>query len=127
MTGESSLFTTPGIPLNQTVCLADGSVITIRSKGTVSLSEHDGLYYFGETPSQASSLQASAISESSSFNVYFHTLSLWHARLGHVNFQYLCLLFLSLIKACKANKFQCEVCELSKHTRTSYVTHCIVS
>jgi hypothetical protein len=48
-------------------------------------------------------------------------LTLWHAHLGHVNFQYLCLLFPPFIKACKDHKFQCEVCEVSKHTCTSYI------
>ena len=49
-------------------------------------------------------------------------MTLWHAHLGHANFQYLCLLFPSFIKVCKDHKFQCEVCELSKHTRTSYIS-----
>ena len=46
---------------------------------------------------------------------------MWHARLGHANFQFLCLLFPKLIKACKTSKFHCVVCELSKHTHSSYI------
>jgi hypothetical protein len=83
--------------------------------------EHDGLYYFGDPPPTTSGLQASILLSSSSYVFSFKTLTLWHTRLGHVNFQYLCLLFPSFIKACKDHKFQCEVCELSKHTHTSYI------
>ena len=35
----------------------------------------------------------------------------------------ICVLFPTLNKACKHNKFHCVVCELSKHTCTSYVPH----
>ena len=44
------------------------------------------------------------------------TLHLWHTRLRHVNFQYLCLLFSLFKQACH---FKCLVCELSKHTCSS--------
>lgn len=96
--------------------------------------ERDGLYYFGDPlPSSASSsslhvfsplmLESSVLSpsglKSSVFS--FQTLDLWHARLGHANFQYLCWLFPSFNKACQKFNFQCDVCELSKHTRTSYI------
>lgn len=43
--------------------------------------------------------------------------------LGHANFQYLCLLFPPFNKACKAHKFQCDVCELAKHSHTIYIPH----
>jgi transposase InsO family protein len=174
MTGESSLFSSPLIPITQSVCLADNSTSHISHKGDVFLSsdillssvlhvpnfafnllsvsrlakslncaviflpyhcllqdlnskkifgrgyERDGLYYFGEPP-PTSGLQASILPYSNSNVFSLKTLTLWHARLGHVNFQYLCLLFPSLIKTCKDHKFQCVVCELSKHTRTSYI------
>ena len=48
-------------------------------------------------------------------------LNLWHTRLGHVNFQYVCLLFSLLSNFYKTFKFYCEVCELSKHTHSSYI------
>ncbi|XP_059659294.1 protoporphyrinogen oxidase 1, chloroplastic isoform X2 [Cornus florida] len=71
--------------------------------------EHDGLCYFRDPPSTppllASSLQAFVLQVSRSYDFSFQTLNLWHAPLGHVNFQYLCLLFPSLIMACKDNKF----------------------
>ena len=68
-------------------------------------------------------MQASVLPQSLSPVFTSQTLELWHARLGHVNFQYLCLLFPALNKACKHNKFHCVVCELSKHTHTSYIPH----
>jgi len=59
---------------------------------------------------------------SGSYVFSLNNLELWHAQVGHVNFQYLCLLFPELIKACKFHKFKCVVCELSKHVRTSYIS-----
>ena len=68
-----------------------------------------------------SSLQASVLPNFKSCVFSSKTLHLWHARLGHVNFQYLCLLFLLLKQACHDCHFKCVVCELSKHTRSSYL------
>ena len=175
MTGESSLFSSPLIPITQSVSLTNGSTSHISHKGDVILLsdimlssvlhvpnfafnllsvscltkslncaviflpyhcllqdlnlrkifgkgyERDGLYYFGEPPPTKSSFQALVLPQSSCYLFPLKTLNLWHARSGHVNFQYLCLLFPSLIKACKDHKFQCVVCELSKHTCTSYI------
>ena len=73
---------------------------------------------------QASILQVpnnSVLPDSNKYVFSLQTLDLWHARLGHANFQYLCGLFPPLNKACKDFNFQCVVCELSKHTRTSYI------
>ena len=50
--------------------------------------KRDGLYYFGDPPPTTSSLQASVLPSSSSYVFSLKTLTLWHARLGHVNFQY---------------------------------------
>ena len=105
--------------------LQDLSLKKIFGKGY----ERDGLYFFGDPPPATSSLQASVLPSSSSYVFSFKTLTLWHACLGHANFQYLCLLFPSFTKACKDHKFQCEVCELSKHTHISYIPrmHCTSS
>ncbi|GFZ20884.1 hypothetical protein Acr_29g0000460 [Actinidia rufa] len=188
MIGELATFTSPVTSIHQSVCIANGSSIPIRSQGDACLSsditlssvyyvpnfaynllsvsrlakdlncavvflpsrcllqdltskkifgrgyERDGLYYFGDPlPSSASSsslhvfsppmLESSVLSpsglKSSVFS--FQTLDLWHARLGHANFQYLCWLFPSFNKACQKFNFQCDVCELSKHTRASYI------
>ena len=94
--------------------------------------ERDGLYYFGDPPSSkesSSSLQASVLPisnnsvlpESNNYVFSLKTLDLWHARLGRVDFQYLCWLFPSLNKACKNFNFKCVVCELSNHVCTSYI------
>ncbi|KAK8954800.1 hypothetical protein KSP39_PZI002048 [Platanthera zijinensis] len=45
------------------------------------------------------------------------TSSLWHARLGHANPKIVSSLFPSVSFE---HPFQCDVCQLSKHTRTSY-------
>ena len=86
--------------------------------------DHDGLYYFSDPlpPSVSSSnLQVSVLPLSTSSVFSLATLELWYVRLRHANFQYLCWLFLSLNKACKNFTFKCVVCELSTHTRTSYI------
>lgn len=44
---------------------------------------------------------------------------LWHYRLGHPNFMYLEKIFPSLFNKNQKN-FQCETCQLSKHTRSHY-------
>ncbi|XP_028094616.1 uncharacterized protein LOC114294675 [Camellia sinensis] len=89
--------------------------------------ERDGLYYFGDPSDQPSStfasFQASILPTSISCIFFVQTLELWHARMGHVNFQYLCQLFPLLNKACKDSIFHCVTCELSKHIRTSYIPH----
>ncbi|GFY81087.1 hypothetical protein Acr_01g0008960 [Actinidia rufa] len=62
MTGELATFTSPVTSIHQSVCIADGSSIPIRSQGDACLSsddltskkifgkgyERDGLYYFGD-------------------------------------------------------------------------------
>jgi hypothetical protein len=58
---------------------------------------------------------------SSSYIFSLRTLKLWHDCLGQANFQYLCLLFHSLIKACRTHLFVCVVCEISKPSRSSYI------
>lgn len=43
-------------------------------------------------------------------------IMLWHYRLGHPNFVYLEKLFPTLFNNKSPKNFQCEVCQLSKHT-----------
>ncbi|CAN1756938.1 hypothetical protein LINPERHAP1_LOCUS6334, partial [Linum perenne] len=47
---------------------------------------------------------------------------LWHFRLGHPSFLYLERVFPQLFINKSAKKFQCEVCQLAKHTRSIYST-----
>src|ERR1044072_1910570 len=50
---------------------------------------------------------------------YENSVMLWHYRLGHPNFMYLEKMFPSLFNKSQ-RRFQCEVCQISKHTRNSY-------
>ncbi|MCR2847981.1 DDE-type integrase/transposase/recombinase, partial [Weizmannia coagulans] len=50
-------------------------------------------------------------------------IMLSHFWLGHPNFVYLQKLFPSLFINKKPSSFQCEVCQSSKHSRTSYPMH----
>ena len=53
------------------------------------------------------------------FQFLFQIMILWHYRLGHPSFKYLKHLFRSLFNK-YSKEFQCEVCQLSKHVRSSY-------
>ena len=63
---------------------------------------------------------------SASFSIPFNSpnndsvIKLWHYRLGHPNFLYLKNLFPKLFKNSNAKSFQCQICQLSKHARTSF-------
>ena len=46
-----------------------------------------------------------------------------HYRLGHPNFSYLEKLYPSLFINKNSKSFQCEICQLAKHTRSSYSNH----
>lgn len=92
---------------------------------------HSGLHLFQEKQPPSSSFNPS---ESSSNFVKFipnssfssRSLSsesqvmLQHFCLGHPNFLYLEKQFPHLFSNKKSSHFQCEICQLSKHTRTSY-------
>ena len=45
---------------------------------------------------------------------------LCHFRMGHPNFQYLRQVFPYIFSNNKPSDFQCEICELAKHQRTSF-------
>ena len=47
-------------------------------------------------------------------------IMLWHYRVGHPNFMYLEKLFPSLFRNRSPKFFNCEICQLVKHTRTNY-------
>ena len=49
-------------------------------------------------------------------------IMLWHYRLGHPNFMYLEKLFPSLFINKNSKSFGCEICQFSKHTRSSYAS-----
>jgi GAG-pre-integrase domain len=49
-------------------------------------------------------------------------LLLHHKRLGHPSFSLLSRLYSCLFEKAKENKLFCDVCELGKHTKNSYVS-----
>ena len=84
--------------------------------------ERDGLYYL-ETPSQSNTTKGitshSPVSESFSSNkekVWLH-----HRRLGYPSFRIIKILFPPLFKDLSVEHFHCEVCELAKHKRISFL------
>ena len=62
------------------------------------------------------SSQSCFVSESSSDK----DVMVWHYRLGHLNFPYLSKIFPLLFRNKNPLHFQCEVCQLAKHTRSTY-------
>ncbi|KAL5840582.1 hypothetical protein ACOSQ4_013190 [Xanthoceras sorbifolium] len=88
----------------------------------------EGLYILQEDNSARKGSQPreyvsfkSQVTESVTLNKN-NAIMLWHFRLGHPNFMYLEKLFPNLFINKNASQFQCEVCHLSKHTRSSYPT-----
>lgn len=74
--------------------------------------ERDGLYYLDNAPAPlALSTRCSPAKDE---------LTLLHYRLGHVSFQSLSRLFPSKFNISCKEGLVCDVCELAKHTRTSY-------
>ncbi|KAG8502903.1 hypothetical protein CXB51_000532 [Gossypium anomalum] len=71
----------------------------------------DGLYVWKKNSSQ----EGMALSTSKE-----DSIMLWHHRLGHPNFMYLKKLFPLLFLNKKISSLNCEVCQLSKHTRVPY-------
>ncbi|KAG8479954.1 hypothetical protein CXB51_025047 [Gossypium anomalum] len=71
----------------------------------------DGLYVWNKNSSQ----EGMALSTSKE-----DSIMLWHRRLGHPNFMYLKKLFPLLFLNKKISSLNCEVCQLSKHTRVPY-------
>ncbi|KAG8473962.1 hypothetical protein CXB51_033910 [Gossypium anomalum] len=71
----------------------------------------DGLYVWNKNSSQ----ERMALSTSKE-----DSIMLWHRRLGHPNFMYLKKLFPLLFLNKKISSLNCEVCQLSKHTRLPY-------
>ncbi|CAN0905026.1 Retrovirus-related Pol polyprotein from transposon RE1, partial [Linum grandiflorum] len=87
------------------------------------LEVRDGLYVIKTepigslTPKEDLSLAYAASSSSSSMD---SAVLLWHFRLGHPSFMYLERIAPQLFQNKKAKFFNCEVCQLAKHTRTTY-------
>ncbi|PKA63925.1 Retrovirus-related Pol polyprotein from transposon TNT 1-94 [Apostasia shenzhenica] len=86
---------------------------------------HGGLYLLkennllGRQVHPSSCVSVNLISNSVSVPVESQVM-LWHCRLGHPNFAYIEKLFPHLFINKKSNFYQCEVCQLAKHTRQVY-------
>lgn len=96
---------------------SNGCVFQDKASGKMigSAKECNGLYLLGSTP----------------FNVFNKwvlnvncpgDILLWHFRLGHPNFQYMRKVYPDLFNNKSSTSFQCEICQLSKHTRATYPT-----
>ena len=77
------------------------------------------------TTSECGNLGVKSHCQFSSFESVDHSnkvcsIMMWHYRLGHPNFSYFERLFPSLFINKKEKLFQCDVCQLSKHTRIHY-------
>lgn len=96
-------------------------LISERTIGTAEL--RSGLYILEADPAlnlQCNSTQQSALqNKNRTISNKESTVMLWHYRLGHPNFLYLEKLFPELFINKSPREFSCEVCELSKHTRSS--------
>ncbi|KAL5856724.1 hypothetical protein ACOSQ3_004182 [Xanthoceras sorbifolium] len=80
---------------------------------------HDGLYYFEtDLPKSGQAFVSGTDSVSVSSN---RDIMLWHHKLGHPSYNYLKRLFPSLFNKTSV-PFECEICQIAKHTRTSFPT-----
>ncbi|XP_075475765.1 uncharacterized protein LOC142511512 [Primulina tabacum] len=82
-----------------------------------------GLYLFTMKPPVESSSNAPDHHTSAVQSIRNNEFLLWHYRLGHPNFLYLKKLFPSLVNNKTSHSPYCDVCQFSKHTRTSFTPH----
>ena len=75
--------------------------------------------YVSESVSNSVHSVSNSVSNSVSMSVESQVM-LWHFRLGHPNFVYLEKLFPHLFIKEKSNFYQCEICQIAKHTRHVY-------
>lgn len=80
-----------------------------------------GLYLLELKPLAAPPVPGASSSSISAFQIHKDTdILLWHLRLGLPNFVYLKQLFLSLFNNKMVTSPFCDVCQLSKHTRSIF-------
>ena len=72
-----------------------------------------------ESSSNSVNLVSNSVSSSNSISVKSQVM-LWHYRLDHPNFAYIEKLFPQLFINKSSSFYQCEVCQLAKHTRHVY-------
>ena len=90
-----------------------------KTIGTAEL--HDDLYIMnGAAGGEGLGGQSRALVTSNSTNNRDSQIMLWHSRLGHPSFGYLEKLLPRLFLNKSSKDLQCEVCQLAKHTHSSY-------
>ena len=80
--------------------------------------ESGGLYFFEDGSSMIRPIQNTCYSSVSITND--KKIMLWHFRLGHPNFHYLRYLLPNLFNNKDQSLFQCEICQLAKHRRSTF-------
>ncbi|XP_058180009.1 uncharacterized protein LOC131298542 [Rhododendron vialii] len=94
----------------------------IRTRQTIGYSVRRGkLYYLDLVSTSSDKLRKALVADSFEGEKKKSEIWLWHRRLGHVSFGYLKKLFLSLFSKVYISVFRCEVCELAKSHRMSFL------
>lgn len=76
---------------------------------------------FDSNSKSVSDSNSKSVSNSNSVSISVDSqVMLWHYRLGHPNFAYMEKLFPHLFINKNSNFYQCEICQLAKHTRHVY-------
>ena len=84
--------------------------------------ESDGLCYFEDGSNLCGQTHKTQITSLKSFfESSSNEIMLWHFRLGHPNFQYLKYLFPNLFKNKNSSCFHCDICQIPKHYRASFL------
>ena len=79
-----------------------------------------GLYLIKTNTDSSKVASASILQNKLAFSQADRDIMLHHYRLGHPNFVYLKKMFPKLFINKDIDLFQCDVCKLSKHTRSTY-------
>ncbi|KAI3788025.1 hypothetical protein L2E82_00620 [Cichorium intybus] len=97
--------------LTPTICVFQA----LSSGKMIGSAKVQGELYHCEADNKSNHQALSSLADVSSSN----KIMLWHNRLGHPNFMYLKKLFPDLFNK-NVRNLECEVCQLAKHTRSSY-------
>ena len=81
--------------------------------------EFEGLYYMLHPTIESKQVQPAAYSLVSNSSV-LDKIMLWHQRLGHPSFPYLKKLYPHLFINKNLDSFNCDICQLAKHTRVPF-------
>ncbi|CAN0910966.1 Retrovirus-related Pol polyprotein from transposon TNT 1-94 [Linum grandiflorum] len=87
---------------------------------TIGTAELDGDLFILEGAKDEDTRRLKMALTTSSLDNFSSQIMLWHIRLGHPSFGYLERLLPKLFLNKRSKDFQCDVCQLAKHTRSSY-------